>query len=152
MNQSTATTEKLLWAAMTISIFVLVYVVHTVPPRGGESTLGDSLPMMALIQAAISFMIFRFRNSEKAIESALTKTRNIQKAMGVLLPLLLLSLASNESIAIIGFVLAQATGTPSSMYPYAAGALLLNLIMFPKSEAMAAKMDWLVKAGKVSVE
>lgn len=74
-------------------------------------------------------------------ESLSAYERKIIALMRSLFVPLVISCALNESIAIFGFVLSILQGEPAVIVPYAAGAILLNIMVFPRNDKILKRAE-----------
>lgn len=149
--QQKSMVPMLIWGALCMSI-VIYFVVATLvtqsnKPEPVPSVLHMVLGGLGVLLTMASLGLFQFRSSEKWLKNNLPKdsvdgdeySTMISSLFGKAFPLFIVNLVLNESIAILGFLLAMFGQQASLLYPFAGGALLLNLIMFPNFSRMMGR-------------
>lgn len=125
--------SRIIWVALTVSLhiyMVIAFLVHKdATPVALEGSLGIVLSLAA---ASMGGMSLFFRNRSFPQGTPVTVDQKWFTAH-------VISWALNESVAILGFVLAFLTHEPMRILPFFAGALALNLIMFPKDPVSGLK-------------
>ncbi len=163
--------RRILWFSMTLSILVLLALVHLLPMFEGDAgveptPLRAAFGCVAIINGLVSLLLPRFMLSDERLRKELNTefdpTRfqradspgignlnpDEQKLYGVVatsfIPFIL-RMALNESIALLGFVLSAVTKSPESLIPMALVALGLNLAAFPRLDALVARASRLLR-------
>jgi hypothetical protein len=145
-------TQKLLWAVLTVSILVyavIPYLLERHPEPERAATLMPIFMILAAGLAAASLMLRRRvqaatgrghptsrpGRTHPLLQAQLDnlspeESRAIQGVAAAFMPWIL-SLVLNESVAILGLMLALLGAGPDAGVPFAVLALILNLVMRP---------------------
>jgi hypothetical protein len=108
---------------------------------------------LALLAAAIAVgasgyrrVAFSDTRQRKLGEAALAQPpeARLTSVLGAVQVPFLVSLALNESVALVGFVLALLNADPRRFWPFLGAALALNLLAFPRPAAWLARIRELV--------
>lgn len=155
-------TQKMLWAVLTLAIVLYGVVAYVAVPKAPDPALADTLrPILFVVAAglaATSLVVFRRRKAQHIPGSTVSpeagaqpnallraRTEKLPPAerhalaeMARSFPTWLVCLVLNETIALLGLVLAFLAGGPDEVVPFAALAILLNLMMRPDARRRAA--------------
>lgn len=124
----------IIWGALLFSMFLYLYIVETMVPS--DNVAAPELDLMFQILAGIGIICafvsqFFFQKAIKtinaALESRLSRESGIQKAF----PMLIISWAIGESIAVFGLVLGFNGMNMDRVYSFFAAAILLHLFRHP---------------------
>lgn len=155
-------TQKMLWAMLTLSILLYAGVAYLAAPAAPDTSSGDTLrPILFVVAAglaATSMLVFRRRRTQPApgstaspgadapdnallrvqMENLPPEERRALSHVARGFTTWIVCLVLNETIAILGLVLAFLAGGPDDVVPFAALAILLNLMMRPDARRRAA--------------
>ena len=133
-----ALTERVLWFAQTGAIFLFGIVIHVVQAeRTGTDIpwLREGFAAMAIVMAAVAYLLRRSRSSDDAIRNAAAKapdpSRRLIPVAQAHFTTLIVSLALHEAIALFGLVVGILRNDVMEFVPFAVAAVLLNLFLFP---------------------
>lgn len=154
-------TQKMLWATLTLSIVLYAGVAYLAVPAASDASPADTLrPALFVVAAglaATSMLISRRRRTLPApgttassatgapdnpllrvrMENLPPEERRALSHVAAGFTTWILCLVMNEAIAILGLVLAFLAGRPDEVVPFAALAILLNLMMRPDARRRA---------------
>ncbi len=157
-SPSNLTTVRILWGALMMSI--LIYVGISFVVAGASETAPADAELLQIMQmgfAALSTMMVaigsfipRIFLSDTAIIALVPKgTTDRDEIERLLLPKFftasLLRFAMFESIAVYGFVLAFLAHDGMMIVPFAAVALVMDVIFFPKTTPLVERTLHLVR-------
>lgn len=142
-TESNITIFRILWSAIFISVLILgslAYFHMNEPIEPKPSALTLPFAVVAIMDALVSLGLGKYLLSENYLKRF--KGSAPQSALARTLPLYLISLAINESVAILGFVLAKTQGASLNEWsPFILGAILLNVIAFFTPQQLAVKLS-----------
>lgn len=139
-------TMKVLWAAMTMTLFMFTVVFFiilrptTVAFPNVASPLDLALSFMALTSISASFVLKNLFLSKEGIKKVMqespSKDKGILELANRYFTNMVIRLAINETIALYGLVLSLVTLRPV-LIPFVAIALVINILTFPNYENFA---------------
>src|SRR5262245_47811261 len=152
---TTGRTMRMIWISLVVStlFFVVVAFLRTPAHTGGLSAIvQQSLIGLAVCIGAASLLYRRARLSDKAVAAGLfleeansagsntmleglsAAERRVFGAILHILSPLIICLALNEAVALIGIALAMLSGQPKSVLPFAAASVILSALVYPNIE------------------
>jgi hypothetical protein len=152
---------RMIWFYLTVSILVYVPVAYYVGGRNHgqlSEAAGWALAAGAVALAMASLLYRRVGLSHEALRAGLSKPlpassmaleklqslseaeRRVAAAVTHMQTPLIVCLALNEGIALLGLVLALMSDHPQAVLPFAAAAIALNALIFPNIEREAEQL------------
>ena len=136
------TTIRVIWAVLTASIVLYVCVLWFIAPQIAGREAPDPIFELvfwaqSLLLAVGSLLYRRWALSDRRLRQAVAGAQHDGAGNDAAIALLNLTsvvgLALHEAIAMYGFVLAFIGGSPPAILPFAAVAIVLNALIFPRS-------------------
>lgn len=144
-----AITSKFIWGALTFSqlmyLVVLTASANSLRSRAEDAahldraTFAMIAATMALVSLALRAKLLSAERLTSAVASESEPTRARIRIVRLAFVPNILNWALNESVSILGFVLAFVNREPALFYPHLAAGILLNLLMFPNERALFRK-------------
>lgn len=146
---STALTWWIIWGAMSASLFLLALVLYAVPPSGATPQVtpgfdrGMSIAAAALVLVAVALR--RLLQSDSRVRTAAEASARLPSGqrepsfLGRMQGGFIASLAVHEAVALLGFVVAFVYREPARYWPFLLAALVLNLMVLPRPQALLAR-------------
>lgn len=159
----------LLWRVFTFNLFLFWLILCLIPmkPRvtidsDQHNFLQQFLPVVALILGALSIFLRRYVTAPPFLKGLLARCalevgeasnetggelslrhQSFLRFYSRTLPALVVSLAMNEAIAIVGFIHAYLQGDPAVIAPYVVFAFALNMTCRPDVHKMQQRVSGL---------
>ncbi len=144
---------RVIWAALCGSVLLYVgvlYLIRQGPPESDAAAqvLVLSAYLQSLLVAGVSLAYRHWALSEARLRRTMDRLDGpelpgvdrtegrLYRVLGHLQVVDVVGLALHESIALFGFVLAFLTVDPARILPFAALAIVANLLIFPRPRAM----------------
>lgn len=138
---------KIVWLVMTLSVLaygLALYWVTTgqTEPISSAWAARLRIPFAGIATALgmIAYWMRRYAFEPSAIQAELDAGRSLTAALCAQQPNFMLLLGIHETIALLGFVLGVLEGGLGLFAPYAAAATALNLLAYPRFEALFAEL------------
>lgn len=131
-------TMRIIWAAMLVSILMLVLVVHLARPEAGARPVDLAAPLLGVAALiAVASVVARRQLDTDASLRALAERAQVAPSreagvLGLVQTRWIVFLALHEAVALLGFVTAFLSQDPARIWPFALVALALDLSIFPR--------------------
>ena len=139
---------KIVWLALLLAMFAYTAVVFIFKspqaPDVGENVRAAFL-LGGVALGIISFLIYRFKLSEKSLRRKLiaAQEKRPEKSLEEFLNRLLLPhvvpWGINESVVLLGFVLAFLSKDPGDSLPFSVTGIILHIYMYPRVEQLVER-------------
>jgi hypothetical protein len=128
-----------MWGAMLSSVFLYIGISYMTQRQ--EVTEIDPmfrwvLAFMGLFTGLMSLAVFPIMMPLTKLRRVLKQEHRIGALRGMFFVALILRLSLAESIAIFGLVLAQLSGDPSEILPFAGASIVLLVLSYPSPNAI----------------
>jgi hypothetical protein len=145
---ATVATMRVIWVALSASIGVYVAVLFVLGAQLAGREPGEIMELVfyaqSVLLAAGSLAYRRWALSDERLRQAMAGAEGEAAKSDALLAELnvttIVGLALHEAIALFGFVLGFLAGDPLLILPFAAVALVLNAMIFPRPEPLLARV------------
>ena len=144
---------RVIWAVLSGSILLYVGVLYLIRPGSPEPAAAPDVLLLsaylqALLVAGVSLAYRHWALSEARLRRSMDQLNGpelpgvdrtdgrLYRVLGHLQVVDVVGLALHESIALFGFVLAFLTVDPVRILPFAALAIVANLLIFPRPRAV----------------
>ncbi len=134
---------KIVWLALLLAMFAYTAVVFVFkspePPSVAENVKAAFL-IGGVALGAISLLIYRFTLSEKSLRKKFLATegqkpeKRLEEFSNRLLLPHVVPWGINESVVLLGFVLAFLSKNPEDAIPFSVVGIILHIYMYPRVE------------------
>ena len=139
---------KIVWFALLLAMFAytaVVFVFRSPEPPGVAENVRAAFLLGGATLGVISLLIYRFTLSEKSLRKKFlaTEGQEPQKRLEELSNRLLLPhvvpWGINESVVLLGFVLAFLSKNPADTAPFSVIGTILHIYMYPRVEQLVER-------------
>ncbi len=138
---------KVIWAMLTMSIFVYVLIAFFLNPMEPDLATEKSVSSSVLLLLGVSLVALTLglRRSLLNPEKFYKQAKSLQRVKALWFNAQIICWALNESVVVLGFAVAMLNKDPYLLIPFATASLALNFIMFPRFENFKStlKIDYL---------
>ena len=136
---------KIVWFALLLAMFAytaLVFVFRSPEAPGVTENVKAAFVLGGTALGVISFLIYRFTLSEKSLRKKFLATqgeqeeRRLEEFSNRLLLPHVVPWGINESVVLLGFVLAFLSRNPADAIPFSVIGTVLHLYMYPRVEQL----------------
>ena len=138
---------RMIWFAMTLAVLLYGFVLYVIAPPGGEPIAAEwaarlRIPFAgsALGLALIAFFLRRHAFEVDVVEQRLSQGESPGRALASQQGNYLLLLGLHECVVLLGFIQGVVGEGLYDFAPYAAVATVLNLLAFPRLDALTREL------------
>ncbi len=139
---------KIVWSALLLAMFAYTAVVFVFKSPDAPD-VGENVKAVFFLGGTalgvISFLIYRFTLSEKSLRKKFLSTRGQEQgerldelSNRLLLPHVV-PWGINETILLLGFVLAFLSKDPQDIVPFSVTGIILHIYMYPRVEQLVGR-------------
>ena len=136
---------KIVWSALLVAMFAytaVVFVFKSPDPPGVAENVKAAFLLGGAALGIISLLIYRFTLSEKSLRKKFLATegqepeKRLEELSNRLLLPHVVPWGINESVVLLGFVLAFLSKDPADAIPFSVIGTVLHIYMYPRVEQL----------------
>ena len=136
---------KIVWSALLVAMFAytaVVFVFKSPEPPGVAENVKAAFLLGGAALGVISLLIYRFTLSEKSLRKKFLATegqepeKRLEEFSNRLLLPHVVPWGINESVVLLGFVLAFLSKDPADAIPFSVIGTVLHIYMYPRVEQL----------------